>query len=74
MAVKVSVDDMLGYVQNCNYPLHHDGVVECAKKNNAPPEVIQGLIEMKDDTSRVNYNNVGDVRDEIERHRRHVDH
>ncbi|MGH2447885.1 MAG: DUF2795 domain-containing protein [Chloroflexota bacterium] len=74
MAVAVSVDDMLKYVQNCNFPTNYQGIMQCARGNNAPAEVMQGLEEMKDATSRVNYNSPGDVKDEIERHRRHISH
>lgn len=74
MAVSVSVDDMLKYVQNCTYPTDYQGVLQCARGNNAPKEVMQGLEEMQDATSRVNYNSPSDVRDEIDRHRRNIQH
>lgn len=72
MAVPVSIDEILRYVQNCNYPTSYDGVRQCARQNNAPGDVLKALEEMKDATSRVNYSGPGDVRDEVERHRRHV--
>lgn len=72
MAVPVSVDAIMRYVQNCQYPTNYDGVRECAAKNNAPSDVLQALKEMKDASSRVHYNSPSDVRDEVERHRRNV--
>lgn len=74
MATKTSMQEILGYVQNCNYPTDLSGVVQCARQNHAPDDVVKALEEMKDASSRVNYNSPADVQDEVERHRRHVSH
>lgn len=74
MAVSVSMDEILKYVRNCNFPTNYEGVLQCAQSNHAPHEVMQALTEMQDATSRVNYNNVGDIKDEVNRHREHVSH
>jgi len=71
MAVPISVDEIMKYVQNCQYPTNNAGVMKCAEQNQAPHEVLQALKEMPEEAI---LQNVADVREGIRRHREHIDH
>ena len=71
MAVNVSIDEVMKFVQGCKFPSNKQDVVNCARQNGASGDVVQALQEMPDEAI---YNNPADVREGIRRHREHIQH
>lgn len=74
MATSLSMDDIIKYVQNCHFPVDYQGLLQCARSNNAPDEVMLSLKETRDASSNHIFSSIDQVRGEIERHREHISH